>query len=66
MGYLIPALVLACGIHEGGHYVAARFLAVPIFYAVTLLFWVWYAGEAVAHLGLYRVYAGEESDFRWV
>lgn len=28
-------------------------------------FGLWYAGVAVAHLGAYRWYAGEASDFRW-
>jgi hypothetical protein len=44
----------------------AEFLAAPIFYALTADFWIWYLAFAVMHLALYRFYAGEDSDFRWV
>lgn len=109
--YFFCSLCLTCAIHEGGHYLAARFFGkrlkfrfawgrfgVPrfvwnmpyffmgegwkakviaaagfvaeLFAAVVLLaawheFGLWYAGVAVAHLGAYRWYAGEASDFRW-
>ena len=107
----IAAITAAFLIHEGGHYLAARFFdkrlrfrfawgrfGVPrfvwemphffptemwkakviaaagfgaeLFAAVVLLaawreFGLWYAGVAVAHLGAYRWYAGETSDFKW-
>ena len=44
----------------------AEFLAVAVFYALTTSFWGWYAGVVLAHIGMYRIYAGEDSDFRWV
>jgi hypothetical protein len=44
-----------------------EFLAIPIFYVLpSPSFWVCYAAVAVAHLGLYRFYAGADSDFRWI
>ncbi|MCC8056449.1 hypothetical protein [Cloacibacillus sp.] len=41
----------------------AEFLAAPIFYAVGL--WA-YIIVALLHLILYRFYAGEASDFKWL
>lgn len=112
---LILALVLACAVHEGGHYVAARFFgkklkfrfkwawlwkvpvprlvwAMPLFFVpenwkqrvialagfqaeffFTLIFWLvarnfgaWYLCVVGWHFILYRFYAGEDSDFKWV
>ena len=50
--------------------IAAAGFGAELFAAVVLLaawheFGRWYAGVAVAHLAVYRWYAGETSDFRW-
>ena len=50
--------------------IAAAGFGAELFAAVVLLaawreFGLWYTGVAVAHLVVYRWYAGEVSDFRW-
>jgi hypothetical protein len=44
----------------------AEFLAAPIFWALPGVFGVWYTAVSALHLLLYRFYAGEDSDFKWV
>ena len=43
-----------------------EFLAAPIFYSFWPEFGLRYVGVIVAHLIAYPLYAGEESDFRWL
>lgn len=43
-----------------------EFVFIPIFYALLPSFWPWYAAVAGLHLGLYRFYAGADSDFKWL
>ena len=50
--------------------IAAAGFGAELFAAVVLLaawreFGLWYTGVAVVHLGAYRWYASEASDFRW-
>ncbi len=42
-----------------------EFLAGAALFLTGLAFAPFYGGVAVAHLVLYRFYAGEESDFKW-
>ena len=43
-----------------------EFAFIPIFYALAPAFCPWYAAIAALHTGLYRFYAGANSDFNWL
>ena len=45
---------------------AAEFASVAAAFVAAREVWLWYLGVVAAHFVLYPLYAGEESDWKWV